>query len=242
MFIVIIHGKSYRRNLKGWVARECERCKSVQPFMVEDNIMTEHLYFIDVTKGKKVQEVLTCNFCGASFALEDGETSWAVRDWSPGQSLQKLVSRTASQLGIISMPEKPTEEMLIGLLTTARERASVLKGDVLPGVVMGGIAGGAAGVPVALYLRANKIVETRIDELGFGMVGCMIGIAAGALVGAFLWARWRARRVALGFLREACKKHKLDRGDLIGAARRGARMPGWMPSVIRKAVLEGLDA
>ena len=88
-FIPIVYKKTFHLDPKGWVAFPCPSCERVQPFMLSDNIRTEEVYCI-VIKQKTVYEIITCEFCGTSLALEKGTSLPSDFSWRPSEGLQFL--------------------------------------------------------------------------------------------------------------------------------------------------------
>ena len=227
--IFIQYGQSFRQYARGWFAMECPECECVRAFLCEANVMSEQLYFINV-REKDVGDIVTCDFCGSSFALDKGVDVRTDSEWRPGQPLQVLVDSTAPEFGEVQ-ETGPTDEQLVTLLTCIKKKGSMLKADAMPGIILGCIAGVAVCLPLGMLLRAVG-VEFGEDGVAQGMFSVIAGLLVGSIGGSILWNRHKARKLGRQLLTEAIMKHKLDRGQLAKVIDLDPSLPGWM----RKAV------
>lgn len=223
--IFIQYGQSFRQYARGWFAMECPECECVRAFRCDTNVMSEQLYFISV-REKEVGDIVTCDFCGSSFALDKGIEVPADSEWHRGERLQALVDRTAPELGQVEERE-PTDEQIDTLLTCIRRQASMLKADAKPGIILGCIAGVVVCLSLGMLLRSAG-VEFGEDGLAQGMFSVIAGLLAGSICGSILWNRRQARKLGRQLLTEAIIKHKLDRAQLAKVIDLNPSLPGWM--------------
>jgi hypothetical protein len=175
--------------------------------------MSEKIWFIEVN-NQEVGEIITCDFCGSSFAMPKGVKLVVTNEWSPGQPLQKLVDATNPKLGRVAEPSEPSPEHLDALLVSVKERASAIKVEVGPGIAIGGLIGAGLGVAVGLTLHHCGLKLGQNDAFGQGFISLACGGVLGTLLGAIWWGRKSARGLAREMLREAIAKHRLDREKL----------------------------
>jgi len=208
---LIIYEKKFRLESKGWIAYRCPNCEKVQPFMCADNVRTEHLYYVlDVTE-KKVGEVLTCGFCLMSLSLEKGTTIKVDPDWTPEDGLQVLADRTNPELGRIETDSGRTDAERRAVMRAVCAAASTLTTEAGPGMGLGALAGAGLGTLVGWGFHATGWSGYPQEDMFKPMViAGAVGLALGALVGAWLWGRRRTRKLMRKVLREFMERHDLD--------------------------------
>ena len=175
--------------------------------------MSEEIYFIEVARHK-AGEIITCDFCGSSFAMPKGVELVVTNEWDPGQPLQDLVDATNPKLGRVTEPSEPSPEHLNALLVSVKERASAIKVGVGPGIIIGGLAGAALGIAVGLTLHHFGLKLGQNDAFGQGFISLACGGVLGTLLGAIWWGRKAARGQAREMLLEAIVRHRLNRERL----------------------------
>jgi hypothetical protein len=203
----------FRPPSKGWLAARCPKCNVVRAFACAANVMTENIRLIE-NAADDIGEIVTCDFCGSSFAFPKGTGLVVSRDWSRGQPLQALADATNPDLGHVSEPGEPTLEQLDALLASIRGQTAAIKVEAVPGVIIGGPCGGGLGLAVGLILWSAGCLVAGPDALGQGIVFLMGGAALGAGLGAWWWVSRQSREAAAELLAEALAKHRLNREKL----------------------------
>jgi hypothetical protein len=226
MFIVVIRGKSVERYTKGWTALPCPRCKKIQPFVCEDAYQSKSLYFVEYANSK-IGELITCNFCGTSYATKEGLAIDIDTFWDPSQGLQVLVDKTNPELGKVPTQDGHTDDELLALLMSIKDESSLFKKDVTPGVILGGIAGVAFAVLLGII---GVFHEGPGDNISF----VFIPPALGAVAGALWWGRREKRKVIDGALNVAVSRHSINTRNLARVCRANAASLGPISAVVEQ--------
>jgi hypothetical protein len=231
--LIIIHGSKRERLTQGWLAAECLRCQTVRPFVVEQIHVTKHIYFVE-TSTEQVAAIMTCDFCGTTYAVDPDLHLPTDAFWTPQQPLQELVDKTAPQLGQVRPPDKPTDEQLRALVASVKERASGRLELLSPGGYLGGIGGALSCVAASACLHGRGLVVWVNDGFLQGLLAFLAGGIIGAISGAVGERMLRRRKRAAKLFAEAIERHGLDLTRIEDLMRTDGR-PGWLLAALYSA-------
>ncbi|MBV9956912.1 MAG: hypothetical protein JO360_00770 [Acidobacteria bacterium] len=209
--IIIVYGSRTNFDPLGWTARECPRCRKVQPFQGYDKVQSKHVYYIH-GKEKSIGLILICDFCETTYGLRpnssEAQETRFTRMWRREEGLGALVEKTNPRLGQVAHFEQPTRQELFALLESVNERSSPYKTDAGKGFGRGaGI--GAVTLPVLLLLLYVVGLGFGLDALGTGMFGVFVGGIVGGIVGAVKYKFSRSKELAQEILVSAMTRHAL---------------------------------
>lgn len=129
---IIIWGKKIRTEPRGIVAEKCSVCGDTERFAVTDYYEVEHIYYIAIGRGTRVDCTSECARCRSQFRIApDNYDDYLPPADADMLSLDEIVDRTNPRLAY-------SRDMRRGLETMAREQPSRAPGDTATGVTVPG--------------------------------------------------------------------------------------------------------
>jgi hypothetical protein len=200
---------SWHRDLQplGWSIGYCSFCKQECAVRLQTINETFRLYGIPLSnKFKGISG--RCDFCQRNVATIRDPYGVSFTNWRPSDGLTALFEKLRISPSA-HIPESVTDERLQSFLKSVQKVSSSVDLGVF-GVVLGAFVGVLVAVPLGLLLHDNDIAKLSPDRHGVLLLSIIIGILAGATLGAAVQLVVGRKRKAIAMIESTCANYKLD--------------------------------
>ncbi len=206
--MIVIHGKEYSREVRGWNFFSCPRCQCIQLFLVEAHVQKSHLYYIDLP-DVVLGDVITCDFCDASFQMPQEQEIQFNREWSRSELIKALEKSSSIEAKRVIKKDAWSKEELVAALTSIHEKGSMGKINTIVGFFIGAIFGIIIFVSIVFLGFKVGFKFVNADEFGNTFLAIIGGIFVGGTIGSIYSLIQQARVIRQKALADFIAKHNV---------------------------------
>ncbi len=203
------------RHARGWTLRECARCESVQPFLVETILRRDMVGALEW-----LGDCFTCDFCDTSYDLPKKEDDLAIDcNWDRSMPIERLAETTNPEHDVTANSSRPTDTQLVAALCSMQEKGSMGRVNALTGIFVGGIVASILGAGIGALAYMFGITIQHIDMFGQVFLYALVGLPLGSVIGGVICYRIQAQSLRRKALHAFMAKHGVPIQELVRAGK-----------------------